>query len=243
MGALGHYLEEEGIATTQISLVREHTAAIAPPRALWVPFILGRPLGVPGDAAFQRRVLLKALSLLEARSGPVLEDYPEDAPDPGEGLGAFACPVALSPPGGDDDAMALQQEIAELKQWRDLATRRRGRTSAALSGLGPGEAARFITDFLEDPDRPSYDENLTRGQALRLASTDLEAFYLEAVNVQPGRTAAEQARAWFWRETVAGRVLLALRDVCVAHEDVSVATFGSKHLVPRAILRAMSGAE
>ena len=61
MSALGHYLEEEGIATTQISLIREHTEAMKPPRALWVPFVLGRPFGVPNDAAFQRRVVLAAL--------------------------------------------------------------------------------------------------------------------------------------------------------------------------------------
>ena len=72
MGALGHYLESEGIATTGISLVREHTEAMQPPRFLWVPFPLGRPLGAPGDAAFQHRVIRAALSLLEAPAGPVL---------------------------------------------------------------------------------------------------------------------------------------------------------------------------
>ena len=64
--------------------MREHTEAIHPPRALWVPFILGRPFGVPGDSAFQRRVLVAALRLLEAPAGPVLADYPEDAPPPGD---------------------------------------------------------------------------------------------------------------------------------------------------------------
>jgi hypothetical protein len=49
---MSHTLEAAGMATTQISLVREHTAAIRAPRALWVPFILGRPLGVPNDPAF-----------------------------------------------------------------------------------------------------------------------------------------------------------------------------------------------
>lgn len=51
-----------------------------PPRALWVSFDLGRPLGVPGDAAFQTRALTAVLNLLEAPAGPVLVDYPEDAP-------------------------------------------------------------------------------------------------------------------------------------------------------------------
>ncbi len=55
--------------TTQISLIREHTEKIKPPRALWVPFELGRPLGVPNDAAFQNRVITAALDLFEAPSG------------------------------------------------------------------------------------------------------------------------------------------------------------------------------
>lgn len=241
MGALGHYLEEEGIATTQISLVREHTAAIVPPRALWVPFILGRPLGVPGDPAFQRRVLVAALRLLESASGPVLEDYPEDAPDVGGERGGFACPVHLTPEVEGDVATSLLHEIVRLRPWHDLARERRRRTSAGLSGLSPEDAARFLMDFLADRERPAWRDDLTRGQALRLASTDLKTFYLEAVSVQPGQTAARQANEWFWHETVAGRVLLALREVCLVHPDPSVGAFGSKHLVPRAILRTISG--
>ena len=62
MGALGHYIEREGIPTAQISLIREQTAAIKPPRALWVPFMLGRPFGAPNDPDFQRRVLRHLLA-------------------------------------------------------------------------------------------------------------------------------------------------------------------------------------
>ena len=54
---MAHYIEEEGLATTQISLVRLHTEKIKPPRALWVPYELGRPLGQPNDPEFQKRVL------------------------------------------------------------------------------------------------------------------------------------------------------------------------------------------
>lgn len=79
MGALGHYLEEEGIPTTQISLIREHTVFIRPPRALWVPFELGRPLGRPGDPDFQLDVLRAAFTLLESPTGPVLRDFPTEA--------------------------------------------------------------------------------------------------------------------------------------------------------------------
>lgn len=80
MGALGHYLEEKGIPTTQISLIAEHTQHIQPPRALWVPFELGRPLGPPDHPQFQTRVALAALHLLEAQQGPILESFPDEAP-------------------------------------------------------------------------------------------------------------------------------------------------------------------
>ena len=81
MSALGHYIEEEGIATVAISLIRSQTESTKPPRALWVPFELGRPFGPPSDPAFQKHVILAALRLLEREDGPVLiEDFPEDDP-------------------------------------------------------------------------------------------------------------------------------------------------------------------
>lgn len=220
--------------------MREHTAAINPPRALWVPFILGRPFGVPNDGEFQRRVLLAVLRLLEAPAGPVLADYIEDAPqvamDEAEG---FACPVTFSTARAGDDATALQQELAELAPWHDIARARRGRTTAALSGLTAPEAGRFVTDFLVQENLPSYRADLERGLALRLACEDLKAFYLEAVNAQPGQLAARAAHEWFWRDTVAGRVLLALREACLASPDNTVRKFAGNNLVPRAILHRL----
>jgi hypothetical protein len=64
VSALGHYLEEEGLATVAIALIRPQAEHTRPPRALWVPFELGRPIGPPGDAAFQKRVILAALGML-----------------------------------------------------------------------------------------------------------------------------------------------------------------------------------
>jgi hypothetical protein len=237
VGALGHYLEEEGIATTQISLVREHTEAMKPPRALWVPFMLGRPFGVPNDAAFQRRVLLAVLRLLVAPSGPVLEDYLEEAPQPaGDEPGGFACPVTFSRPPGDGGlAGALQNEIAELAPWYELARKDRGRTTATLSGLPPEAAAKFVMDFIADPAMPPYREELTPVLALRLVCQDLKAYYLGAVAAQPGARAALEAQQWFWHDTAAGRAFFRLREVCLASEDEMVKRFGAKGVVPMAI--------
>src|SRR5262249_42168378 len=74
-------LEERGFATVAIASVRAQAEKTRPPRALWTTSQLGRPLGEPGDAAFQRRVLLAALGLLVRTDGPViLEDFAEDPP-------------------------------------------------------------------------------------------------------------------------------------------------------------------
>lgn len=237
MGALGRWFEEEGIATTQISLVREHTEAIRPPRALWVPFIMGRPLGVPDDPVFQRRVLIAVLRLLEAKSGPVLEDYPEDAPKVStEETEGFACPVSFSRPATEDGlAGALQREVAELAPWYELAKGRRGRTTATLSGLSPTEAVKFIADFIAGPETPSYRADLAPALALRLTTQDIKAYYLEAVEVQPGARAALDAREWFWHGTAAGRAFLQLREACLTSRDETVRRFGARSLVPLAI--------
>ena len=67
VSALGRCLEEEGIATVAIALIRPQAENTKPPRTLWVPFELGRPFGPPNDPAFQKRVVVSALRLLKQR--------------------------------------------------------------------------------------------------------------------------------------------------------------------------------
>ena len=72
---MAHMLEERGLPTTVLALVLPQVEKTRPPRALMVPFMLGRPLGEPNDVPFQRRVLLQALRLLERTDGPVLLEH------------------------------------------------------------------------------------------------------------------------------------------------------------------------
>jgi hypothetical protein len=81
VSALGHYLEEEGIATVAIALIRPQAENTKPPRALWLPFELGRPFGPPNELAFKKRVILSALRLLELENGSVIiEDFADYDP-------------------------------------------------------------------------------------------------------------------------------------------------------------------
>jgi len=77
VGLVAAELERQGIATVAIQILREVAERVRPPRALFVPFAHGYPLGRPGDAAGQRRVIESALSLLEDPSlvPPVLRDF------------------------------------------------------------------------------------------------------------------------------------------------------------------------
>lgn len=242
MSALGHILENAGLSTVSISLVREHTERIVPPRALWVPFEFGRPLGVPGDADFQRRVLVAALNLLETGSGPVLADYPEDVPDPaapsenGEG---WVCPVHLEPPVADagDEALikALLAEMAELWPWYDIGLERRGWTTFGASGLEIVECGRFLGGFLYGGG-PATDRwpDLRAGDVLKIVLMDVKAYYLEAALARPGGASSRALDDWFWGATTAGQVFLTLQRRCAASDDPFIATLGRQFIVPRA---------
>lgn len=241
MGALGHYLEEAGLPTTQISLIRLHTEKIKPPRALWVPFELGRPFGPPNQPEFQLRVLTAALRLLEAPSGPVLEDFPEDEPETDEApTEALACPISLPRPAEDPDGSnglgpAFLREIDQLATWYDLAVRTRGRTTFGLSGLDPKRIGELLVDVMNGRtvDKPRPD--LSLAWLVKMATEDLKAYYLESVTVQPGRnrSSSRELLDWFWGETTAGRVYFKLRDVFKQYSDPDSQLLANLLLVPR----------
>jgi hypothetical protein len=73
-------LERRGIATVCIVLLREVAEKVRPPRALFVPFRHGYPLGLPNDAKTQRGVIEAALAVIE-RDGkpPILETFKPSA--------------------------------------------------------------------------------------------------------------------------------------------------------------------
>ena len=247
MSALGHYFERAGIATTQISLVREHTELMTPPRALWVPFMLGRPFGAPGAPEFQRKVLIAVLRLLEAERGPVLEDFPEDAPasELDNNMEGFACPVNFAKPSSIADesvspAEALRGEMAQLQPWYDLARSRRGRTTVGLSGIPIMQAAQFIASQLGNQPLPAYNAQMSAGEALKRACDDIKAFYAEAVSAQPGNLNSQAIDRWFWADTQAGKLFLQLRDLCVASPDKTMQLLGKSMLVPRAIVHTIA---
>jgi len=241
VGGLAHYIEDEGIPTTQISLIRTHTEKIKPPRALAVPFELGRPLGAPNAPDFQRRVLQEVLKLLERPAGPVLEDFPD--PPPGDGADVdtegWTCPVNFAAPMddlGDADLVyrSLLQEVNLLRPWYEEAARTYKRSSFGISGATPEEIARVIADVLIDPDRtapPIAGETL--GTGFKRMADDIRYFYTEAAIARPDQRSTDLAIAnWLWGETTLGKVLAAIRDASMESEEPSLKRLAPTAMVP-----------
>ncbi|MDX1622761.1 MAG: hypothetical protein R3199_02120 [Gemmatimonadota bacterium] len=57
MGLVQREIEEAGLPTVSISLEKEITRRLAPPRALFVRWPFGHPLGEPDHVLQQRRML------------------------------------------------------------------------------------------------------------------------------------------------------------------------------------------
>jgi hypothetical protein len=239
VSVLGYYLEAAGLPTTQISLVREHSVMIRPPRALWVSFELGRPFGVPNDAPFQTRVIEAALDLLARTDGPVLEDYPEDVPVQTTAVeeDGWACPISLpAPPKPVDQDADILDEIEFLRSWHDLAADRRGSPTHQSSRVDIKDAARHLAAWArgETPDSPV--EGFSHIDMLRLCSEDLKAYYAEAATAQPahnGQDASSNSVSdWFWGDTQGGNLLLQLAEVCRQSDDKLVKITGNGLIVP-----------
>jgi hypothetical protein len=219
VGALGHFLERQGIPTTGISLVREHTEIVRPPRALWVTFDLGRPLGIPDDLPFQRRVVKAALGLLARTDGPILADYPEHAPEVTDFSG-WSCPISLAP--GQIDSLAA--EIDRLTPWYDRAVAKKRRTTVGVSGLDMPAAGAVVAKALAG--------ELPDAQVLKEAIDDLRAFYLESATEFPDAGNSTTRKKWFWDETKLAQALLALQPRLAASADPQHKILGNLTLIP-----------
>ena len=239
MGGLSHYLEREGLATTQISLIKKHTETIKPPRALWVSFELGRPLGEPNDPAFQHGVLTAALKLLNAKEGPILSDYTSETTDT-ESEGPWACPINLNVPAEDlseEDQLikAFKSEMRQLRNWYDIAVAKRARTTVGVSGIDMDHLADFISAFLTDQQPKNPDPEYPLAHSLNLAIDDLKAFYTEAVTAQPGSGGtSSQLLNWFYGQTAAGRLLYAIKDKGIQSEDKYLKIVAGALIIPTA---------
>ena len=208
--------------TTSISLVREHTEKIKPPRALFVPFPFGHAFGRPDDASLQHRVLGAALDLLDAPSGPVLQDFPDDA-EPGDQPAAPRQASTITP-----STSVVTDVVAETGAMRGRHEQWLGKSGGRTAfGLSRVPAARFddVARFLqrlaagEDADMTERPADVALPAFVRWCSDDLKTLYFEGyLAITPDAGGDEIAR-WFWGETAAGQLLRRVRDRLDASDD------------------------
>jgi D-proline reductase (dithiol) PrdB len=199
---ISHYLESEGIQTTGIALFREIAMSMKPPRILWVSFPLGRPLGKPGDAAFQTEVIQHTLALLDETEGPILQDYPVDLPD--VATPPPACPVSFQQKNEDHSWRGrLRREMGTLTPWYELGFKRRGRTTVGVSGSSVEGIIEGLTSWPDDQDQDFPDPVW-----LKSALEDLKAFYSEALTAQPGDYEAGYSERVIFQDTVLGELIV-----------------------------------
>jgi hypothetical protein len=64
VGLIQSVIEKSGIPTVSITLLREITERVRPPRALLVDRPLGFPLGEPHNVTLQRAITMSALTMM-----------------------------------------------------------------------------------------------------------------------------------------------------------------------------------
>lgn len=70
MGLIARVIEAAGIPTVSFSLAKDLTESVGVPRAVFVKWPLGRPLGEPDRPAQQRTMLFRAFRLLQEADRP-----------------------------------------------------------------------------------------------------------------------------------------------------------------------------
>jgi hypothetical protein len=236
-------IEEEGIATVAIGLIRPQIENTKPPRALWVPFELGRPFGPPGDPAFQRQVIRAALAMLVENGGPVrIVDYPHDdprePPDPG-----WYAPIGAAPAGlaGAALSQAFETEIEHLAPAYERSAARRGRTTVGLLGPPIAEAAHYVARWLAGETPPSPVADMSPPLALRFAIDDVKAYVLEACLAEPAHPSSRQLGDWLWNETAIGRAFFGLRQANLNATAERLKLIAGNFIVPGVRVLAAGG--
>ena len=205
MSTLAHVFEAAGIATIVFASMLEVVEKMAPPRALYCEFPLGRPLGKPADPPFQRQVLTRGLALLDSAE-PVLDTYPEiiesdDTP--------MACDL---PPRYDPDLPAAVDEAQGLRAAYDRALETNGATSVgrAIDADTVPAALEVLQQWAEGA---AWKEVPLPGKNTVAVSHDIRTYYEEAAMelVTGPSPVGRSAEAWFFEETEAGRTLMAAR--------------------------------
>ena len=235
MCGLAQIFESQGFSTVLIGFVKEHMEVIKPPRALWLNFPMGRPLGKPNDPEFQKKVIRVAFELLQKSPAPVLEDFPEIIPVK-EGRMSYALPVDLVYKVnqlGDIDKLTdeVKKELSNLMPDYLKAIDNNGRTTVGASEMEISDFVPYISEFAKGNKPKSPRKGLPAIPLLKLVVEDLNAVYTETRIYKYKIDDLEMLGKWFWQETYAGKLLLAIEAVSLESDDQVLRQIASMSLL------------
>jgi len=193
------------MATVGLSLVRRQAENIKAPRFLHCQFPLGRPLGRPGDVAFQTDVLRRAFALLGRTDVPVIEDHPVVIEDEADDAAACTLPPRHDP--------ALHPAVDEARGLRPAYNRQleaTGGRTAVGRVAGPDGMGELVQRFVTLADTADLAAAGFDADTVRAAGQDIRAYYEEAgLALSDHVPAARQLETWFYRHTHTGQVVRA----------------------------------
>ena len=214
MSTLAHVFEAEGLATVALGSQRNQIENTAPPRGLWCDFPLGRPLGRPGDPAFQHRVLAHAFALLEA-NGPVFEVFDEAILD--DGTEVMSCTL---PPRSDPDAHPAIDEARGIRPAYERAVTEHGNRTGAGRVVQADDIPAVLEAFIRVAEGTPWKEAGIPGIPARVAQ-DVRGYYeTAALGLSDHVPSAWSGTRWFFDKTEAGKVVLAARTAMRDAGDV-----------------------
>jgi hypothetical protein len=111
------------------------------------------------------------------------------------------------------------------------AQARFGRTSIGLSFLPPEAWPDLAADVLGGG-LPATPQLGTTALSVRHFCDDLKALYGEEAQAVGPKPSPMQVDTWFWRQTVAGEMLRAIRQVAMVSENNGLKTVGGRFFVP-----------
>jgi len=176
--------------------MKEVAARMPVPRALWCDFPLGRPLGRPGDVAFQRRVLDAAFALLDAPE-PVLAEFPEAIVD--EVDAPLACPM---PARLDPNLPPAVDEMRGLRRAFD-----RAEAGGLRTAVDPTVVEAALRAFTAVADGTPWAEAGIPDNPVTAALAIRGYYEQAAAGLSEHVPAARSAESWFARETAAGTLM------------------------------------
>ena len=212
------------MSTTGVAQVKEHAERVKPPPdAVGAIRIRQRPWATrrsahpaPGDES--------GFDLLDAQSGPVLEEFQDDTiPEPEPLLQASNAERS-------DVSKGLNpaDELTALRPYYERWVEKNGgRTAVGVSGV-PQRRFRGVIRFLEayaageDTDYDGRPEDVGAPQFVRYCVDDLKAFYYEArMEQRPGADDAA-IHEWYWSETAMSGLILNLVETMGKSDDPAV---------------------